>query len=81
MMSEQMERIRSEVLGLSISERAELAELLIESLDNEEPSDDLAEVERAWLQKVRSRIDDVDGGRVETIPAKDVLAEARRLHG
>jgi putative addiction module component (TIGR02574 family) len=55
------------------SERAELAGLLIESLDTE--IDDDAEV--AWAAEIEKRLADFDAGNVKTIPWEEVRA---RLH-
>jgi putative addiction module component (TIGR02574 family) len=57
-------------LGLSVSERAELAGSLIESLDTAEDES----VEAAWEAETARRMADIDSGRSKTI----TLAEARR---
>jgi putative addiction module component (TIGR02574 family) len=49
-----------------------LAERLIASLDEN------AEVEEAWAAEIKRRLDSIDRGEVELIPAEDVIAEARR---
>ena len=59
---------------LDPEERAKLAEVLLESLH--EP---LSEVEAAWATEVEERVAAYDRGELQTYPAEDVLAEARRI--
>lgn len=65
-------RLEAAALALPRSERARLAERLIASLDEN------AEVEEAWAAEIKRRLDSIDRGEVELIPAEDVIAEARR---
>ncbi len=60
---------------LPTDERARLVELLLESL--QEPS--LAEIEAAWQREIEERIAAYDRGEMQTHPAEDVFAEARRI--
>jgi putative addiction module component (TIGR02574 family) len=55
-------------LALDESERAELAGVLIESLDSEQDSG----VEAAWLEEIERRIKELDSGEVEGIPWEEV---------
>jgi len=55
-------------LALDESERAELAGVLIESLDSEKDSG----VEAAWLEEIERRIKELDSGQVEGIPWEEV---------
>ena len=64
--------LEAAVMSLPKGERARLAERLIASLD-EEP-----EVEEAWAVEIKRRLDGIDRGEIEKIPAEEVLAEARR---
>jgi putative addiction module component (TIGR02574 family) len=66
------QRLEAAALSLPRSERARLAERLIASLDED------SEVEQAWAAEIRRRLDSIDRGEVEMIPAEQVLAEARR---
>ena len=75
-MSLPIDQLKSEALELSSSERAELAHLLIASLD-EEALEDPAEVERAWGEEIERRLVEYHSGTVQPIPAADVFAEAR----
>jgi len=56
-------------------ERAQLAELLLESL-HEGP---LAEIEAAWAVEIRERAAAFERGELQTYPAEEVFAEARRI--
>lgn len=66
------EELEAAVLSLPRTERARLAERLIASLD-EDP-----EIEEAWAEEVRRRLEAFRKGEIDAVPAKDVLAEARR---
>jgi putative addiction module component (TIGR02574 family) len=56
------------VLDLSEKDRAALAGLLISSLE-EEPDSDL---ESIWRLEVSRRVSELDAGKVDTIPWKEV---------
>jgi putative addiction module component (TIGR02574 family) len=75
-MSLPIDRLKSDALELSSSERAELAHVLIASLD-EESHEDPAEVERAWAEEIERRMAEYHSGAVRPIPAAEVFAEAR----
>jgi putative addiction module component (TIGR02574 family) len=62
------ESILQQALVLDESERAEIAGALLESL--EPPAD--AEVERAWREEVRRRLEAADTGSAELIPWEEV---------
>lgn len=62
--------------ALSPHERARLAEELLASLDPHE-----VEVEAAWDEELRRRIDEVELGVVELIPASQAFAQVRRALG
>jgi len=60
---------------LTADERAQLAEYLLESI--QDPP--LAEIEAAWDREIEERVAAYDRGELQTISAEDVFAEARRL--
>lgn len=66
------EEVEAAVLSLPRSERARLAERLIASLD-EDP-----EIEEAWAEEVRRRLEAFRKGEIDAVPANDVLTETRR---
>lgn len=39
------------------------------------------EIDAAWRDEVRRRIDDIDSGRVQAIPLEETLAKARKILG
>jgi len=65
------EQIEREPLRLPVSERARLAERLIASLDED------AEVNRAWVEEVRRRDEELDAGAVQPLPLEDSLRDLR----
>lgn len=71
-----LEQLETEALELSLPERAHLARRLIASLD-EGIDEDPAEVERAWEEEIRRRLEEYRAGKVQAIPAGEVFAEAR----
>jgi putative addiction module component (TIGR02574 family) len=71
LMETQLELLEALALKLPTSERAHLAERLIASLDEG------GEIEEAWAAEVERRIVEIEGGRVELIPADQAIARAR----
>ena len=65
--------IEAEALLLSSQERAHLAEVLIASLD-----EDLA-LDQAWAAEAERRYEEIRSGRVQAIPAEQVMAELDEL--
>ena len=39
------------------------------------------EIDAAWREEVRRRLDDIDSGRVQGIPLEETLAKARQILG
>jgi len=62
-------------LTLSDKERAELASSLIDSLD---PAVD-TDAELAWQEEIARRLEEVESGRVKTIPWEEVRRKGRAL--
>ncbi len=62
-----------EASELSEGERAELAGLLLESLESEPEAD----VEAAWAEEIERRVREIDSGEVKTIPWEEVRAHIR----
>lgn len=61
--------------ALSVEERAQLAQELLESVEREAEPD----VQTAWDAEIASRIAEYERGEAKLIPAADVFAAARRL--
>ncbi len=60
---------------LTVEERAQLAQELLESVER----DSDPEVQVAWEAEIASRISRYERGEAELIPAEEVFAAARRL--
>ena len=61
--------------SLSLADRSRLVELLLESLHETSPPD----IDSAWDAEIIRRVGAHERGEVETFPAEEVFAEARRL--
>ena len=70
-MGRSLQDLYREAAELSERDRAELAGMLIESL--EEPPDE--GVEAAWAEEIERRVREIDNGTVKTIPWEQVRAE------
>jgi putative addiction module component (TIGR02574 family) len=70
-MTQEASRLLAQALLLSEQERGEFAARLIESLD----ADSDADVEAAWAEEIKERLDSIDKGTVQMLP----WAEARKL--
>ncbi|CAN5583276.1 hypothetical protein BH24GEM3_BH24GEM3_14440 [soil metagenome] len=75
-MSIPLEQLEAGALNLSLNGRARLAQRLLASLDEEE-AEDPQEVERAWEEEIRRRLEAYHAGKVQTIPTAEVFAKAR----
>ncbi len=76
-MTQTVARILSEAEQLSVAEREELADRLVESLVLNNPP----EVQQAQVAQVRRRIADVESGEVSLVSSKEALQQVRRLVG
>jgi len=68
-MTPDVTELLKKALALPPEARAALATSLFESLD-EEPADQ--GVEAAWSEEIKRRIEDIDSGKVQMIPYKEV---------
>jgi len=73
-MTIQAEQFLKSALALSATDRAEIAASLIRSLDPQVEEN----LESAWANEIKGRIQDIDDGQVALTPLEDVLAEMRR---
>ena len=69
-MTQDATELLKRALALTLEERVELAGSLLESLDAAD--DDPKAVEAAWNEEIARRIDDLDSGKVKTVPWEDV---------
>jgi putative addiction module component (TIGR02574 family) len=68
-MSPDVSELLKMALALPPEARAALAGSLLESLDNE-PADE--DVEAAWNEEIKRRIEEIDSGKVKMIPYEEV---------
>ena len=59
-------------LALPADQRAQVATALLASLDDPAES---AEVHEAWTAEIKSRVDDITSGQVQTVPRDEVRAQ------
>jgi putative addiction module component (TIGR02574 family) len=70
-MASQLDKVEAQALQLPADERAQLADRLIASLFQDD------EIEEAWSLEVERRIEEVESGRSELVPAAEAIARAR----
>lgn len=66
------EALEAQLLRLPSEERAHLARVLIESLDNQ------PDLDPAWLDEARRRAIELQADTIQSIPAATAFANARR---
>ena len=77
-MNTEAQQILQTALSLPYDERVEIAESLIWSLDEKEAT----EIEAAWAQEIKRRLDSIDGGEAQMIPWEEAIRSMReRLNG
>lgn len=74
-MATSLSDLEQQARSLSADDRARLAEVLLESLQGSH----LHDVEAAWNREIADRVAAYDRGELQTFPAEDVFAEARRI--
>lgn len=74
-MSALLVELEKQASSLLPEERAHLAEVLLESL-HDSP---LSEIETEWEREIEKRVAAFGRGELQTYPAEDVFAEARRM--
>lgn len=72
-MASKLKEIEETALQLSPSDRAQLAEHLIHSLDEKEDP----EAERLWIEEAERRYQEYKEGKIKRKPAESVFKEAR----
>jgi len=73
-MSAQLEQARKALKELSADEKELLYFEFLEDMEKIDP-----EIEKAWLDEAERRLNDIKSGKVKTIPAEKVFADARRM--
>ena len=72
-MATTLEQVAEQAMTLPSESRAQLADLLVSSLDGEE----LGRIEQLWLAEARRRRDEVRSGTVKTISGEEALRKVR----
>jgi len=72
-MATNVKKLAKQAMSLPTESRAQLADLLVESLDAEE----LGPIDRLWVAEAKRRRDEVRSGRVESIPGDEALQRVR----
>ena len=72
------QEIIDQAIALPPDERERVAELLYESLHAEDYADSES-VDKEWEKIIERRLEDVESGKVKTIPGDVVLANLRKL--
>ena len=73
-MSDLVDEISRKARSLPPEERVRLAEELLSSVQGADE-----EVDAAWAEEIKRRLDEIESGTAKLIPAEEVLAEVRRL--
>ena len=73
-MSSLIDELSRKAWSLPPEERIRLAEELLSSVQD---SDE--EIEAAWADEIKRRLDEVESGTAKLIPAEEVFAEIRQL--
>ena len=73
-MSDLVDELSRKARALPPEERVRLAEELLATVQEVDP-----EVEAAWDEEIRRRIEEIDSGKAKLIPAEEMFAEVRRL--
>lgn len=74
-MSALLDELSEKARSLTLEERAQLAQELLESVERDADP----EVQAAWEAEIASRIAKYERGEAKLIPAEEVFAAARRL--
>ena len=72
-MATTVEELARKAMALPGELRAQLADLLVESLE----ADDIGEVQEAWIVEAKRRRDEVREGKVATVPGEEALRKVR----
>ncbi|MCJ7617843.1 MAG: addiction module protein [Desulfobacterales bacterium] len=76
-MATTMAKLEDQVLSLPCEDRIYLVDKLLGSLNS--PS--CEEIDRLWAEEAEKRIDELDTGKVQTIPGEQVFVEIRKRLG
>ena len=68
-----IEQLAEQAMALSSELRAQLADLLVESLDTQA----LGQIDQLWVSEAKRRRDEVRSGQVKAIPGQTALQKVR----
>jgi len=68
-----IEQLAEQAMALSNESRAQLADLLVESLDTQE----LGRIDQLWVSEAKHRRDEVRNGQVKSVPGPAALQKVR----
>lgn len=71
-----VESVLKDAMTLSEGDRARLAAEILETMSQ---SFDDTEVEAAWAEEIKARIEEIDSGKVEMIPWEQVQEDMRKI--
>lgn len=74
-MTQLLDDLAKRAQNLSMEERAQLAQALLDSIDHESPP----EIRDAWDEELGRRVAAYERGEARLVPAEVVFEEARRL--
>ena len=74
-MSTLLDELSKKAQALTVEERAQLAQELLESVERDADPD----VQAAWEAEIADRVGKYERGEAKLIPAEEVFAAARRL--
>jgi hypothetical protein len=72
-MATTLEQVAEQAMSLPSESCAQLADLLVESLDGEE----LGRIEQLWLVEAKRRRDEIRTGNVSTVSGEEALRKVR----
>jgi len=72
-MAKTIEQLAEQAMSLSSESRAQLADLLVESLDAEA----VGRIDELWTSEAKRRRDEVRSGQVKTVPGETALQRVR----
>ena len=70
-------KLTDEILSLPCEDRIRIVEMILESLN----APDDKNIEHAWAVEAERRIDDLNAGKVQSIPGAEVFADIRQRLG
>jgi putative addiction module component (TIGR02574 family) len=67
-------KLEEKILSLPYEDRIYLVEKLLKSLNSPSPE----EIDKAWAEESERRINEIESGKVQTIPGEQVFQEIRK---